>query len=63
MNVFVLAGIGTMNAICVLAGTGLGWLLDRRFGTLPAFLLTGLVLGIVCGALGTYQQVRKYLKD
>jgi len=63
VNVFALAGIGTMNAICILAGTGLGWLAGRQLGTNPAFLLTGMVLGIACGAFGTYKQVRKYLKD
>lgn len=27
----------------------LGWLLDRRFGTAPAWLLAGLLLGVVVG--------------
>jgi hypothetical protein len=32
-------------------------------GPTPALLLTGMVLGIACGAFGAYRQVRKYLKD
>lgn len=32
-------------------------------GTTPALLLIGMVLGIACGAFGTYKQVRTYLKD
>src|SRR5215831_912706 len=63
VNVFALAGIGMMNAICILVATGLGWLAGRQLGTNPALLLTGVVLGIACGAFGTYKQVRKYLKD
>ena len=52
-----------MNAICILVGTGLGWPPGRQFGTTPALLLIGMVLGIACGGLGTYKHVRKYLKD
>lgn len=62
-NVFALAGIGMMNAIFILVGTGLGWLVGHQFGITPALLLIGMVLGIACGAFGTYTQVRKYLKD
>jgi F0F1-type ATP synthase assembly protein I len=62
-NVFVFAGIGMMNAICILIGTGLGWLVGRQLGTTPELLLLGMVLGIACGAFGTFKQVRKYLKD
>jgi hypothetical protein len=35
----------------------------RQLGTTPALLLTGMVLGIACGAFGAYRQVRKSLKD
>ena len=52
-----------MNAIFILVGTGLGWLVGHQFGITPALLLIGMVLGIACGAFGTYTQVRKYLKD
>jgi len=61
MSVFVLAGIGMMNAVLLLVGTGLGWLGDRQLGTTPALLLIGMALGIGCGAFCTYKQVHHYL--
>ncbi len=39
----------------VVAGLGLGWLLDRRLGTRPWLLVTGLVLG---AAAGFYEFIR-----
>lgn len=55
------AGIGLANAVCIFGGGALGWLVDRWLGTLPAFVLLGMVSGIVLGITGTYQRVRKYL--
>jgi len=57
-----LALMGSTLAVCVLAGIGLGWLLDRRLGTTPLFIFVGLVFGIVCGCFGAYVAVRDYLK-
>jgi hypothetical protein len=54
------AGIGMLNALCLIVGGVLGWLADRSFGTLPLFLLVGLVLGAVAGALGTRAELRRY---
>jgi len=54
------AGLGMLNAICLLGGGALGWLLDRSLGTLPVFLLVGLLLGAVVGALGTRAELRRY---
>ena len=54
------AGIGMLNAVCLLAGGGLGWLADRAAGTLPLFLLAGLVAGAAAGALGTRAELRRY---
>ncbi|HVS83973.1 MAG TPA: AtpZ/AtpI family protein [Pyrinomonadaceae bacterium] len=39
----------------VVAGLGLGWLLDRWLGTRPWLLVTGLVLG---AAAGFYEFIR-----
>ena len=43
--------IGTVNATCWLAGIFLGWLCDRHFETSPVFILVGLVIGSVTGAV------------
>jgi len=54
------AGIGMLNAICLLAGGGLGWLADRELSTLPLFLLVGLLAGAGAGVLGTRAELRRY---
>jgi F0F1-type ATP synthase assembly protein I len=56
-----LVAIGSVNATCWPAGNFVGWLCDRHFGTLPVFILVGLVIGSVTGALSTYKEVRRYL--
>ncbi len=58
-----LVTIGTVNATCWLTGIFLGWLCDRHFGTLPVFILVGLVIGSVTGTLSTYKEVRRYLSS
>lgn len=60
---FEMAGLGAANAGCILGGGALGWLVDSRLGTLPAFILLGILAGMVLGVVGTYQKVRKYLND
>jgi ATP synthase protein I len=54
------SGIGIQFASSVLAGLGLGWLLDRWLRTSPWFLLSGLVLGIAAGA---YSVVRLAMRE
>jgi len=54
------AGIGMLNAVCILGGGALGWLLDRSVGTLPLFLLIGLLAGAAAGVLGTRGELRRY---
>jgi F0F1-type ATP synthase assembly protein I len=43
------SAIGTNFVVAVVAMGFLGWLVDRWRGTKPAFLLTGLLLGLVYG--------------
>lgn len=45
-------GIGTSLAVTVLAGIGVGYWLDVRWGTQPLFLLLGGVIGL---GLALYQ--------
>lgn len=58
---FALAGIGMLNAVAVLCGGVLGWLLDQAVDTTPVFLLIGGVLGLSLGVLATWGRVRTYL--
>ncbi len=53
--------LGATNAVCVVGGIGIGWLVDHAAGTLPVFILVGLGLGIVAGCLITYRRIRPYL--
>ncbi|HMK97489.1 MAG TPA: AtpZ/AtpI family protein [Acidimicrobiales bacterium] len=54
------AGIGMLNAVCLLGGGALGWLVDRWAGTLPLFLLIGLLAGAAAGVAGTRGELRRY---
>jgi F0F1-type ATP synthase assembly protein I len=46
---------------CLVGGCGLGLLLDAHFGTLPVLTLVGLGVGLVSGALITFQRIRHFL--
>jgi F0F1-type ATP synthase assembly protein I len=54
------AGLGMLNALCLLSGIGLGWLADDVMGTLPLFLFVGLILGIVVGVIATRAELRRF---
>lgn len=54
------AGLGLMNALCLLAGLAGGWFLDQALGTLPVFLFVGLVLGIAAGVLATRAEWKRF---
>lgn len=61
LSVFTFAEIGSMNAVALLAGFGLGWLIDSRLGTIPIFIFVGLFVGAACGVYATYRRIRRYL--
>lgn len=54
------AGLGLMNALCWLGGMAGGWFLDRAVGTLPLFLLLGLVLGIGVGVAASRSELKRF---
>ncbi len=44
-----------------LIGVLIGYLIDDRLGTLPIFVLMGLLLGFGAGALGVYRLITRFL--
>lgn len=53
------AGLGLLNAVCLLLGGFLGWLADRAAGTLPLFMLVGLLAGATLGVVATRAEWRR----
>ncbi len=60
---FVLFGLGGANAACWLVGFAVGWLIDDHVGTTPLFTILGLLVGVTLGAMSTYKEVRRYLRQ
>lgn len=58
-----LLGLGAATAAILVVGLGLGWLVDRFLGTIPAFTLVGLALGIVGAGVYIYTNFTKFLKE
>ncbi|HZC70858.1 MAG TPA: AtpZ/AtpI family protein [Jatrophihabitans sp.] len=58
-----LLGMGVVIAAELVAGLGLGWLVDSLAGTAPIFLLIGLLLGIAAAVSYTVVEFRKYLNN
>lgn len=61
LSVWNLLGLGGYDAVCLLAGMGLGWFVDGRLHTTPVFVLVGLALGVVLAVVGTWAQIKKFL--
>ena len=59
-GIMAFAGLGLMNALCLAAGLIGGWFADRALGTLPLFLLIGLIVGIAVGAVATRSELKRY---
>jgi F0F1-type ATP synthase assembly protein I len=55
--------MGAVIAAELVAGLGLGWLVDSLADTGPVFLLIGLLLGIAAAITYTVVEFRKYLKN
>lgn len=61
-NLATVLAIGSTAAVLVLGGTGLGFFLDTRFGSLPICTLVGLALGIATSWFYAYTQLRRFLR-
>ncbi len=53
--------IGIILFATTLVGVLGGYWLDRQLGTLPIFVLVGLSLGIVAGAVAVYRLITRFL--
>ena len=62
-TVLQLVGVGWYVALCIVGGTLGGLWLDGRLETLPAFTLTGVVLGGGVAFYGTYKMVLPIVKS
>ena len=51
--------IGIEMLAALLVGGGIGWLLDRWFGTLPLFLIVFFLLGACAGMLNVFRAGRE----
>lgn len=63
MDWSALLSMGAIIAAELVAGLGLGWLVDSLADTGPIFLLIGLLLGIAAAVSYTVVEFRKYLKS
>jgi F0F1-type ATP synthase assembly protein I len=54
--------MGTVIAAELVAGLGLGWLVDSLAHTSPIFLLIGLLFGMAAAVTYTVVEFRKYLR-
>jgi len=52
-------GVGITLAVTVLLGIGVGYWLDGKLGTRPAFVLAGAVVGLVAAGCHFYLQVMR----
>lgn len=57
------SGLGVDLVTNTLVGIGLGYLLDLWLGTLPWFMVSGLVLGSVAGFVSVFRAINKQDKD
>ena len=55
--------IGVELVSALLVGTGIGWLLDRWWGTKPIFLLLFFFLGAAAGVLNVFRAAKEMQKQ
>jgi len=58
-----LLGLGVTLAAYLVAGLGLGWLIDSLVDSTPIFLMIGLALGITGSCVHLYTQFKKLFKE
>jgi F0F1-type ATP synthase assembly protein I len=58
-GIMAYAGLGMLNAASLCLGLVVGWFVDRALGTLPLFMMVGLILGIAAGVLATRAEIKR----
>jgi hypothetical protein len=53
--------IGLIYLVTTLAGVGLGYLVDTSLGSLPVFVIIGLLVGFAIGATGMWVLINRFL--
>ncbi len=53
--------IGIVLLVTTLVGTLAGYWLDKQIGTIPVFVLVGLLVGMSIGALSAYRLITRFL--
>ena len=53
--------IGFVLLVTTLVGTLAGYWLDKQIGTIPVFVLVGLLVGMSIGALAAYRLITRFL--
>lgn len=57
------ASLGLEMGLAVAIGAGLGWWLDRTFGTKPWLMLVFLLFGVAAGFKAVYSAARRAMTD
>ena len=57
------ASVGIELALAVLLGLGVGWWIDGRLGTYPAFLAVFLIFGLVAGFRAVWREAVRAMPD
>jgi len=54
--------IGLIILVTTLGGSLVGYWVDKQLGTLPIFVVAGLLIGLAVGATGVYRLITRFLK-
>jgi len=53
--------IGLIILVTTLGGSLVGYWVDKQLGTLPIFVVAGLLIGLAVGATGVYRLITRFL--
>lgn len=62
LGVWRLVGLGMVFVGNIVGGLVLGWLADQHWNTSPAFVLSGIGLGMVTAFISAWLQIRSFLR-